>query len=571
MKNLKKLTSVFLAVIMLLAMSTTAFAAVGDTGFSDVAANAWYADAVTYVRDHGLMSGTSTTTFSPEATTSRGQIATILYRASGSPAVTGGTDFPDVASTAYYAEATRWASANGIVSGYPNGNFGPNDPITRQQFAAILWRYAGSPAASRGQDFADESSISSYASTAVDWARENGIINGKGGNIFDPNGNATRAQAAVILRNFMEQNTEQPDTPSASKVLVAYFSASGNTEAVAETIADTLNADLFELVPADPYTDADLNWTVSGSRVNREHENEALRDVELVRDTVSNWDEYDTVFIGYPIWWGIAAWPVNDFIEANDFTGKTVIPFCTSTSSGLGQSDDLLEELAGSGTWVEGRRFSERPSQSDIRNWVNGLNLNTEATTNNNASASQESRILVTYFSMPETTNPNNMTTEEDNSVVVIDGEVLGNTQYMAYVIREATGADIFRIEPRTPYPTDHSTLVDLAAEEQDENARPAIKDCITNMDDYDVVFIGYPIWWSDMPMILYTFFDTYDFSGKTIIPFSTHGGSSFAGTPRTIQRLEPDATMLDGLTISRNNIQDARQEIIDWVNDLNI
>lgn len=571
MKNLKKLTSVFLAVIMLLAMSTTAFAAVGDTGFSDVAANAWYADAVTYVRDHGLMSGTSTTTFSPEATTSRGQIATILYRASGSPAVTGGTDFPDVASTAYYAEATRWASANGIVSGYPNGNFGPNDPITRQQFAAILWRYAGSPAASRGQDFADESSISSYASTAVDWARENGIINGKGGNIFDPNGNATRAQAAVILRNFMEMNTEQPDTPSGSKVLVAYFSASGNTEAVAETIADTLNADLFELVPADPYTDADLNWTVSSSRVNREHENEALRDVELVRDTVSNWDEYDTVFIGYPIWWGIAAWPVNDFIEANDFTGKTVIPFCTSTSSGLGQSDDLLEELAGSGTWVEGRRFSERPSQSDIRNWVNGLNLNTEATTNNNASASQESRILVTYFSMPETTNPNNMTTEEDNSVVVIDGEVLGNTQYMAYVIREATGADIFRIEPRTPYPTDHSTLVDLAAEEQDENARPAIKDRITNMDDYDVVFIGYPIWWSDMPMILYTFFDTYDFSGKTIIPFSTHGGSSFAGTPRTIQRLEPDATMLDGLTISRNNIQDARQEIIDWVNDLDI
>lgn len=571
MKNLKKLTSVFLAVIMLLAMSTTAFAAVGDTGFSDVAANAWYADAVTYVRDHGLMSGTSTTTFSPEATTSRGQIATILYRAAGSPAVTGGTDFPDVASTAYYADATRWASANGIVSGYPNGNFGPNDPITRQQFAAILWRYAGSPAASRGQDFADESSISSYASTAVDWARENGIINGKGGNIFDPNGNATRAQAAVILRNFMEMNTEQPDTPSGSKVLVAYFSASGNTEAVAETIADTLNADLFELVPADPYTDADLNWTVSSSRVNREHENEALRDVELVRDTVSNWDEYDTVFIGYPIWWGIAAWPVNHFIEANDFTGKTVIPFCTSTSSGLGQSGELLEEMAGSGTWVEGRRFSERPSQSDIRNWVNGLNLNTEATTNNNAPASQESRILVTYFSMPETTNPNNMTTEEDNSVVVIDGEVLGNTQYMAYVIQETTGADIFRIEPRTPYPTDHSTLVDLAAEEQDENARPAIKDRVTNMDDYDVVFIGYPIWWSDMPMILYTFFDTYDFSGKTIIPFSTHGGSSFAGTPRTIQGLEPDATMLDGLTISRNNIQDARQEIIDWVNDLNI
>ena len=227
--------------------------------------------------------------------------------------------------------------------------------------------------------------------------------------------------------------------------------------------------------------------------------------------------------------------------------------------------------MAGAGNWLEGRRFTERASRPDIQNWANGLNLNTDATTNNNAPASQESRVLVTYFSIPETTNPNNMTTEEDNSVVVIDGEVLGNTQYMAYVIQEATGADIFRIEPRTPYPTNHSTLVDLAAEEQEQNARPAIKERVTNMDDYDVVFIGYPIWWSDMPQILYTFFDTYDFSGKTIIPFSTHGGSGFAGTPRTIQGLEPNATMLDGLTISRNNIQNARQEIIDWVNDLDI
>jgi len=380
MKNLKKFVSVFLAVVMLLAMSMTAFAAVSNTGFSDVAANAWYADSVVYVRDNGLMGGTSTTTFSPDATITRGQIAAILYRASGSPAVSGGTQFPDVASNAYYASATRWASVGGIVSGYSNGNFGPNDPITRQQLAAILWRYAGSPAASQGQDFVDESSISSYASTAVDWARESGVIGGKDGNRFDPNGSATRAQAAVILHRYMEltgkhTGSETPGTSSGSKVLVVYFSASGNTEAVAETIADTLNADLFALVPADPYTDDDLNWTVSGSRVNREHENESLRDVELVHDTVSNWDEYDTVFIGYPIWWGIAAWPVNDFIRSNDFTGKTVIPFCTSASSGFGQSGELLEEMAGTGSWLEGRRFPERTSQSDIRNWVNSLGI----------------------------------------------------------------------------------------------------------------------------------------------------------------------------------------------------
>lgn len=566
MKNLKRMTSLLIAAALALAISVSAFAAVSDTGYSDVAADAWYADAVAYVREHGLMSGTSATTFSPNATTSRGQIATILYRAAGSPAVTGGTNFPDVASTAYYATATRWASANGIVTGYPNGNFGPDDPITRQQIAAILWRYAGSPTADRGTDFADESTISAYASTAVDWARANGIMNGKDGNRFDPNGNATRAQAAVILRNYMQLHSTTPEptpepAPTGSRTLVVYFSASGNTETAAEYIANAANADIFELVPVDPYTDADLNWTVSDSRVNREHENESLRDVELVEDTVSNWADYDTVFIGYPIWWGIAAWPVNDFIQSNDFSGKTVIPFCTSASSGLGQSGELLEEMAGNGDWLTGRRFSERVSQSDVQSWIDSLDLDANTTSNNN-NASQASRVLITYFSMPDNV---------DDSTVTVNGQTLGNNQYFAQVIQKATGGDVFRIEPATPYPTDHETLVDQASEEQAADARPAIKNRISNFDDYDVVFVGYPIWWSDLPQIMYTFFDTYNFSSKIIIPFNTHGGSGWAGTLGTIAELEPNATMLDGLSISRNSIQDARQEIIDWVNDLDI
>ena len=373
MKNLKKLTSVFLAVIMLLAMNTTAFATVSDTGFSDVAANAWYADAVTYVRGHGLMSGTSTTTFSPEATTSRGQIAAILYRAAGSPAVTGGTDFPDVANTAYYADATRWASANGIVSGYPNGNFGPNDSITRQQFAAILWRYAGSPAASRGQDFADESSISSYSSTAVDWAHENGIINGKGGNIFDPDGNATRAQAAVILRNFMEQNTDQPDISGGSKVLVAYFSATNTTEGVAEHIANSLNADLYEIVPEEPYTDADLNYNDNNSRSTLEMNDPSAR--PAISSSVENMEQYDIVFIGYPIWWGEAPRIVSTFMESYDFSGKTIVPFCTSGGSGVGSSVKNLENLTSGATFTDGQRLNGNASRDDVTKWIDDLNL----------------------------------------------------------------------------------------------------------------------------------------------------------------------------------------------------
>ena len=172
------------------------------------------------------------------------------------------------------------------------------------------------------------------------------------------------------------EETEAADTESTGgKTLVVYYSASGNTENVSNVIAKTLVADLFELEPVEPYSNDDLNWTNDDSRVTREHENEDERDVELVSATVDNWSEYDTVFIGYPIWWGIAAWPVDEFIETNDFTGKTVIPFATSASSGMGQSGELLAEMAGTGDWQEGQRFRSGASEDDIVAWVEGLGL----------------------------------------------------------------------------------------------------------------------------------------------------------------------------------------------------
>ena len=139
----------------------------------------------------------------------------------------------------------------------------------------------------------------------------------------------------------------------------------------------------------------------------------------------------------------------------------------------------------------------------------------------------------------------------------------------MAYVIQKNTGANIFRIVPETPYPTSHSELVDLAREEQRNGTRPAFAGEIENFSEYETIFVGYPNWWSDMPMIMYTFFDAYDFSGKTIIPFNTHGGSGFSNTISTIRNLEPNAEVLNGLSISRNNIQDAEQDIIDWLQEL--
>ena len=159
------------------------------------------------------------------------------------------------------------------------------------------------------------------------------------------------------------------------KILVVYFSASGNTERVAKDIAEVTGADLFEVVPAEPYTDDDLNYNNSSSRVSREHDNETLRNVELADAGEANWDAYDTVFIGYPIWWGIAAWPVSSFAAANDFTGKTVIPFATSASSGMGDSGTLLAQTAGSGNWQLGQRFASGASAEDVQAWVKGLDL----------------------------------------------------------------------------------------------------------------------------------------------------------------------------------------------------
>lgn len=172
-----------------------------------------------------------------------------------------------------------------------------------------------------------------------------------------------------------ENKTENTNTTTTdSKTLVVYYSATGNTEEAANLIVQETNGDIFELEPVEPYSDDDLNWSDENSRVVYEHDHEDARNVELVSTTVENWDEYDRVFIGYPLWWQIAAWPVNSFVENNDFTGKTVIPFCTSSSDEIGESGQLLVDMAGTGNWLEGRRFSSSVAQDDIQEWIASLN-----------------------------------------------------------------------------------------------------------------------------------------------------------------------------------------------------
>lgn len=186
------------------------------------------------------------------------------------------------------------------------------------------------------------------------------------------------------------------------------------------------------------------------------------------------------------------------------------------------------------------------------------------------AAQSTDSNILIAYFSIPEDIDTSGIDADAGASVVVRDGETVGNMQFMAESIQQAVGGELFRIETEEDYPLDHDPLVDQAADEQADNARPALSTHIENLDAYDTIFVGYPNWWGDMPQPMYTFFEEYDFSGKTIIPFNSHGGSRFSNTIQTIMDMQPGASVIeDGLTISRNDVADSQEEVMEWAQEM--
>ena len=200
---------------------------------------------------------------------------------------------------------------------------------------------------------------------------------------------------------------------------------------------------------------------------------------------------------------------------------------------------------------------------------IENLQLNKDKNEKENQNTTGlDKKILIAYFSLPET----NGSAKED-STITVNGENLGNTQYVANLIQGYTGADMFRIEAVKEYNTsDHQALIDDAKEEQNENSRPEIKNKINNFDEYDTIFIGYPIWWSDLPQILYTFLESYDFTGKNVILFSTNGGSGLSGTVSTIKNKLSSANVNENaFTLNRNNMEDAPKEVEIWLKEINM
>ena len=203
---------------------------------------------------------------------------------------------------------------------------------------------------------------------------------------------------------------------------------------------------------------------------------------------------------------------------------------------------------------------------------TDGNNINEEAAETTTApetvANAGSGKSLVVYFSVPET---DGVDAVSGASRVLVDGKVIGNTQYVASIISEASGSDLFEIKTERTYPGTHRALIEAAKVEHDGNARPKLTTHISNLKDYDTIFVGFPNWWYDMPMPLYSFFDEYDFSGKTIIPFCTHGGSRFSSAIGTIRTLEPKATVLDGRAISRDRVPESKEDILKWIDKLGL
>lgn len=382
----KSILSVLLSVCTVISLTMTACAAqeipedntvtqTTDTAqqnlpFSDISHDDWYAEAVQYCYEHGIFAGTTATTFSPADTMSRAMLATILWRMESSPAANSSAGFSDTQADAWYADAVDWAVEAGILSGYGDGRFGPNNPVSREQAVTILWRYAEMPAAESTGTFSDAASVSDWASSAAGWALSAGLLTGWADDNFQPQSGLTRAEAAVLLYRYLEGGTEP--SRGGNSILVAYFSATGTTRPLAEYAADILNADLYEIIPEDPYTEEDLAYYTDG-RADQEQNNPDAR--PAISGEVENMAQYDVVLLGYPIWHGQAPRIISTFLESYDFSGKTIVPFCTSHSSGIGSSDDDLHSLAPDADWLDGQRFASGTSRDEIERWIDGLDL----------------------------------------------------------------------------------------------------------------------------------------------------------------------------------------------------
>ena len=420
---MKRMLLITLCAVMLFSLAASACAA--ENGYADVHGNDWYAGAVAALREKGIMDGVADDRFNPDGIFTRAQLATVLYRLADRPPVHGEDSFTDTEPGKWYSDAVLWASQNGIVEGYGNGLFGTTNPTTQEQLAVMLWRNAGSYIL--GSRFADadgvENKASGWAVDAVRWARVDGLLTDAVP--FQPREPATRAQVADMVYRYMQLREKFSEIDAVSgatpkenenggKVLVAYFSCTGNTKKIAAYIAEKTGAATYRIMPETPYTADDLNYSDSASRTSKENRDAGAR--PSITGSVENMADYDIVFLGYPIWHGQAPKIMYTFVESYDLGGKTIVPFCTSGSSGIGSSAANLSQCAPDAIWLSGSRFSGSASRETVSGWIDGLGL----------SALEEPKMVLR---IGETAVP---VTWEDNPSVKALGDILPLTIQMS-------------------------------------------------------------------------------------------------------------------------------------------
>lgn len=637
MKGLKRFLCLILALILTLGLSVTTFAAVEDTGFSDVAADAWYAEAVIYCREHNLMAGIGNSQFAPESSLTRAQLATVLYRIEGTPAVSGTDAFTDTPDGAWYSDAVLWASQQELIAGYGGGLFGPNDPVSREQMTTILWRYAGSPAAEGASDYSDEAAVASYAAAAVDWSANNSIVRPVSGGTFAPKSNATRAQVADALMNFDRSRNSQPASDDLLLIQGGTFtmgSPSDEPERSSDEAQHRVTVDSFYMSPTEltqreyqavmgnnpsdtkgdnlPVTD--ITWYDAITYCNKLSESQGLTPCYAISGTTVTWNRSAN---GYRLpteaEWEYAAranttTPFNfgDYVHNNEANCYNAYGYNNDASGNwVNGSDSYLRrtvEVTQYGANAFGLYNMHGNAAEWVWDWYGAYDAQTG--TNPTGPESGNAKIVrgggwndhpkhirsayrgahpadVPLYSVGMRLVRNASTsTGEVRSVYGITGEqrtgrVLiayfsqtGNTDGLAQIIHEMSGADIFRIERATPYSSSSNgpVLYGEALNELRAEATPALKE-MPDLSQYDTILLGYCNWWSSIPAPVRTLLTQNDLSGKTIVPFCSMGGGHFGQTISAIAKYAPNSVIKEGLEVTYSSYD--RAEIQRWLDQL--
>lgn len=343
--------------------------------------------------------------------------------------------------------------------------------------------------------------------------------------------------AAHSVKTFLwDMETFTPIDEYGNNVLIVYFSRTNTTEMLANNIHARIGGDLVEILPVEPYSDI---YEECVNRAQEEIETDARPEI-LTR--INDIDQYDTILVGYPIWGNTVPPAVCTFLDGYDLSGKTIMPFCTNGGSGIDESMQKIRDLCPSSIITKGLDSSEETS---IESWLNENGFNQKSSTPDPV----ESNILVAYFSC---TN---------------------NTERIAEYIIDELNAEQYEIMPAVPYtPADlNYSDSDCRAnkEQNDPSARPEINGSVENMDNYDVIFLGYPIWWGQAPKIIYTFLESYDMSDKTIVPFCTSASSNIDSSAANLHGCCPNSvTWLSGRRFSASA---SRNSVTSWINELEL